>query len=335
MKLRSLPLLALLLLCAFLAASWSSETLRLDVASDHDIVSAIAASLDKNFLSVNVAIDPNPPDLHSFGFSLSGLGSDDTDGGCRLVEAGTVDNLLLESRRSRTFEFDTLSKFAFLHNSPKEMGVLACSSAPRDALGCNGELSASCSSVGGNFLFNCTSRAGFITPCSPVLGPTSTPNEKILRTGTGGFANVVYSSGEPGPVIHIRVEGRIGELDFTESIRQGMATLGGKMGLGGVLFIGAMPTMYHIMPNFPNGDMTTPELLKWLTFWNETYPTNCASRVLSQPDMAKNGMATAHSHCFNDRVNFTGHYHYDFDPENAVYEAYYRQCTYITWVQQD
>ncbi|RWS12884.1 Ester hydrolase-like protein [Dinothrombium tinctorium] len=137
------------------------------------------------------------------------------------------------------------------------------------------------------------------------------------------LGNVFVCEGKPGKVLKINAKKRIGNENFTESIRNIIREKYGEniISLGGVFLIKQGTAKLHIMPDFSTTPLNTEEQVnEWLKFFSMKAPLICLSVFHSYDDNLE--LRMEHTHCFSTH-GAGGHYHYDITPDEIEYEAYF------------
>ena len=152
----------------------------------------------------------------------------------------------------------------------------------------------------------CNSHTSVVTPCTHTLTRENTKanecthassvqlvDDPISSPTLGGFGSVAIITQARGPSIHIKAEGRIGQLNnFDEVIRESLAAAFPSflIGLAGIIVINenvkseqlddsSSNINYYVQPGFPwDTDMKLEQLRDWLTYWEFPFHVSCASR---------------------------------------------------------
>ena len=145
------------------------------------------------------------------------------------------------------------------------------------------------------------------------------------------MANLFTSSGLPGPVLKVTARSRTGPKNFTDCIREALASSLGPdqpVSIGGVFVIKQGKANLHVMPGFRPADQPFKDRADvdgWLRYFNFDAPLVCLT-VMHSADPWDLGLRMEHTHCFSPPEAKGpprgGHYHYDIDGEEVEYEAY-------------
>ncbi|KPM38317.1 hypothetical protein AK830_g8244 [Neonectria ditissima] len=286
-----------------------------------DLATAIAAGLRTNFTTSTVSVS-TPPDLRNAPFFLAGPG---LSGNARVADIGGVQNL--RPTPNLDAKYDLLG-IARLMGMSDEGGLLVGAGAgPFHHLGYNSELMP-------NIAYGSASD-GVINNCTHYAKITQDGGVRCEKIGESvGFAlmaNLFGCDGETGPILHVTARGRKARQSFTESIRAGIrAVYGDKLvSLGGVFVIHKGKTKLHVMPDFSDKPLRSPDDLDgWLRYFDTDPPLVCLS-VFHSGDDGDLGLRMEHTHCFAGEGGAVdcrgGHYHGDVDEtmQDVEYEAWF------------
>jgi len=291
------------------------EKAKLYVPKLSDIKIALQDGLSNNFRKVNVSV-VDCPDLTKF----VNLSSKYICGSTKIADVGGVPYMDCgEPYCYTTYNIDNIIK----HCDMKNACVFGASAASSFILEKNAELIPNTK-----------------VPCGPINtkyaslecidnNPDTPYVSHYPWNQTGCLANLFLSDGKPGKVLHIRCEGRTGDINFTNCIRESLKNvngygINGEIGLGGVIKVLKGQIKGHIMPNhFPH--VKIPNETEWLRYYK--CGPNLAMFSVLMTDNPNNNfhLRLEHTHfntLFND-VNEGGHYHYDLTPKSIIYDAYF------------
>lgn len=160
--------------------------------------------------------------------------------------------------------------------------------------------------------------------------------EKLDSTQCGLMANLLVSSGLPGPVLKVTASSRTAGVSFTEAIRRALRDAYGSsrpISLGGVFVMKRGRARIHVMPDFSATPLETEEQKQaWLRFYEIDAPVVGLS-VLHSED-AGLGLRMEHTHCIGEGHQ-GGHYHGDTTAEEVEYEGYFQAGEEIWRVDTD
>jgi hypothetical protein len=308
---------------------FSFSTLPLEVPSNLDLLNAVKKGIAANFGTYSVAWVQT--DLEKNGFGFPGLGADSDH--CHLIEVGGVPNLQFPEFNTRTFPLASILSTLNLESTPAILGSGAKTYHDTDL--CNGEAVYNCRNISQPA---CLNQLAIVSPCNS-LGygdPVLLSNSSLAATGA--LANLVASNGNSGSLLMVTASNRTGSLDFQSALLSGLGPELGSVGLGGVLNLVQGTMHMHVMPNFTNTFMTTEDISNWLVYFDvpvqadRTNDFHCASRLVNNPKVLTKGMAATHAHCYSPSLGLAGHYRNDITPAEAMYVAYYRPCSSISYI---
>ena len=285
-----------------------------------DLLPALRAGLMDNYRSVAVDIVPCP-DLRALGCAMAGL-----SGSTCLVEVGGEP--YAHNPKYRDIEFDA-AEIAARCQQP-DAAILGAGMVHRSVLnGHCGEWIPTLEVNGSN-----RSKAAW------VASDKSCVVEDYASTLHSGLSNLFLSRGEPGPVLRIQVERRIGsEASFSQAIRKCLIDLlpdkdNRQLGLGGVFVVEAGQVRSHISPDYEcithaYYDVEREEVVAdFLQFYDHMGPDLLCFSVLWTGDPTGGRLhlreSGEHSHFFQrSGTDQAGHYHYDITPKEIKYTGYF------------
>ncbi|KAL3442304.1 hypothetical protein BJX65DRAFT_312995 [Aspergillus insuetus] len=132
----------------------------------------------------------------------------------------------------------------------------------------------------------------------------------------GLMANLFVSQGCPGRILHIVAKGRLGQLNFPESIQSVLRAHYGNrpVSLGGVFLIRRGKAKLHVMTDFSKEPCPGPDH-QWFKYYEVDSPIICLT-VFHSVDSEGWDLRMEHTHCFSDN-GVGGHYHYDTHPRGS------------------
>lgn len=283
-----------------------------------EVAAALRNELQSNFITSSASISV-PPDLRQPPFHLAGPG---LSGNPRVADIGGQANLFPSPNLDKRYDLLGISELMDMKN-----GVLIGAGAgPFFDLGRNIELMP-------NIAFGPASDRQLRnrTRYAKVLEDGSALCEEIgISTGCAMMCNLFGCDGDSGPLLHIKVKGRRGKLNFVEAIQKGLADVyGGRLiSLGGVFVARSGKLKMHVMPHFPGKPFKNrDEVDQWLHFFDMDTPMVCLT-VLHSGDDKDLGLRKSHTHCFGaddaDENRRGGHYHFDLDEtmDTVEYEGW-------------
>lgn len=284
-----------------------------------EVAAAVRNGLQSNFRRSSTSISA-PPDLRQSPFHLAGSG---LSGNPRVADVGGQANLFPSFNLDKRYDLLSISELMEMRS-----GILIGAGAgPFFDLGRNIELMP-------NIAFGPAPDRELRnrTRYAKVLDEGSALCEEIgTSTGCALMCNLFGCDGETGPLLHVRVRGRTGKLNFTEAIQKGLADAFGDrlISLGGVFVARSGKLKMHVMPDFPDEPFKSrAEVDKWLRFFDMDTSMVCLS-VLHSGDDEGLGLRRDHTHCFGadgeGENRRGGHYHYDLDEtmDTVEYEGWF------------
>lgn len=284
-----------------------------------EVAAAIRNGLQSNFNTSSCSVSV-PPDLSQAPFHLAGSG---LSGNSRVADIGGQRNLFPSFNLDKRYDLLRISELMEMRS-----GVLIGAGAgPFFDLGRNIELMPNIAfgPAPDRELRNCTRYA-------KVLDDGSAKCEQIgTSTGCALMCNLFGCDGETGPLLHVKVKGRTGKLNFTEAIQKALADVYGDrlISLGGVFVARSGKLKMHVMPDFPDKPFKSrDEVDQWLRFFDMDTPMVCLS-VLHSGDDKDLGLRKEHTHCFGaddaGENRRGGHYHFDPDEtmDTVEYEGWF------------
>lgn len=252
------------------------------------------------------------PDLREWGLAFPGLGGDPS-----LVEVGGVPFLL-----DPKFHLNSYS----IHDIARKVGTqcfLGAASGDASFVGQNSELMP-------NWDLEHDIN-GTQVSLLPLGDEDKTPPYQLKlysHNRVGFLANLFSSRGEPGQVLHIRVENRIEGTDLITSMLSALLKHFPEqcVGIGGVFQLQQGSFNAHIMPDFKNEVMEDGEEVKeWLRFFEFSGPgaTFLSTMISQDPTGGSLNLRPHHTHFFNSVSGQGGHFHEDTLPSKAIYEGYF------------
>lgn len=284
-----------------------------------EVAAAVLNGLQSNFSTSSASIAV-PPDLQRSPFHLAGSG---LSGNPRVADIGGQVNLFPSFNLDKRYDLLNISELMDM----KSGVLIGAGAGPFFDLGRNIELMP-------NIAFGSAPDRELrnLTRYAKVLDDGSALCEGIgTSTGCALMCNLFGCDGETGPLLHIKVKGRTGNLNFTEAVQKGLADVYGDrlISVGGVFVARSGKLKMHVMPDFPDKPFKSrDEVDKWLRFFDMDTPMVCLS-VLHSGDDKDLGLRREHTHCFgadDDEGNQRGgHYHFDLDEtmDTVEYEGWF------------
>ncbi len=302
-----------------------------------DLVPILSAGLKAYFEVVDVSIS-ECPNLRAAPFHLAAPG---LSGNPRVADVGGQDKLRPTPDFSR--KYDLLSVSQLMDMAPEQGLLIGAAAGPFHALGQNTELMPNISyrdaSVTGEGSVDIDVEN--LTHYAKITSQGDVLCERIGHdtTGFGLMANLYGSDGRPGPVLKVMAKSRIGELNFPHAIQYCLRSAYGDklISFGGVFVLRQGTTHIHVMPDFSNEPIATPEQADcWLKYFDIAAPLTCLTVFHSGNDGTL-GLRMEHTHCFaSDGSGIGGHYHYDLDETRAEveYEGWFNVAEMLYRIDQ-
>jgi len=285
----------------------------LDIPSLKNIAEALQEGLSKNFVNVEVSVE-DCPDLTKAPFLLAekGLGGSPT-----IVEVGRVPYLMPLVNRSKIYDFKDMN----LLTGVDPAFIIGAGAGPFLHATVNCELIANVVVKDNQLSIQKTQIA--------KLKDESKGNEFVaekLPDSESTYAlmgNLFVSKGETGQVVKVKVSKRKGKSDFVSAARDSLVGgfPGKSIGVGGVFLTTNSKVKLHIMPDFSKTALETEDQINsWLRFYEMNPPlVSVGTFVTNDPGL---NLRLIHFHTFSEHGH-AGHYHYDLDPDNVEYLAYF------------
>lgn len=284
-----------------------------------EVAAAVLNGLQSNFSTSSASISV-PPDLRQPPFHLAGPG---LSGNPRVADIGGQVNLFPSFNLNKRYDLLNISELMDM----KRGVLIGAGAGPFFDMGRNIELmpNIAFSSAPDRELKNCTRYAKVLDDGSALCEGIGT------STGCALMCNLFGCDGETGQLLHIKVKGRTGKLNFTEAIQKGLADVYGDrlISLGGAFVARSGKLKMHVMPDFPDQPFKSrDEVDKWLKFFDMDTPMICLS-VLHSGDDKDLGLRREHTHCFGaddaEENRRGGHYHFDLDEtmDTMEYEGWF------------
>ncbi|KAF2437532.1 mgc81809 protein [Karstenula rhodostoma CBS 690.94] len=283
-----------------------------------EIAVALQSPLAANYAHATVDVVPCP-DLRKAPFHLATRG---LSGAEKISDVGGQPNLFPTPRL--TCKWSLLDIARAMEMDPQRGGLLGAGAGPFHVVGRNCELVPNVSWKDG--FDNVTNGS-----CLAQIKQGHPSVEKSPSLDCALMINLYGSLGDPGPVLRITAQGRVGgEKSITELMRKALAGAYGErmVSLGGVFVVKRGRAKYHIMPDFPPETelpfKSAKQLNDWLTYHDFEAPMVCLS-VLHSADPGKQlELRMEHTHCASmDERDVGGHYHGDVKGEEVEYEGYF------------
>jgi hypothetical protein len=103
-----------------------------------------------------------------------------------------------------------------------------------------------------------------------------------------------------------------------DALRRGFSSHG-QLAWGAVTRVTGGAVKAHVMPPFPDYDLSTPELVnKWLQFYEMPAPLTMYTAAISD-DRHNDGLRLEHTH-FTSQSGAGGHFHYTTTPDSFAYD---------------
>lgn len=284
-----------------------------------EVAAAVLNGLQSNFSTSSASVSV-PPDLRAPPFHLAGQG---LSGNPRVADIGGQVNLFPSFNLDKRYNLLRISELMGMNSGL----LIGAGAGPFFDLGRNIELMPNIAfgSASDRELKNCTRYAKVLDDGSALCEGIGT------STGCALMCNLFGCDGETGPLLHVKVKGRTGKLNFTEAIQKGLADVYGDrlVSLGGVFVARSGKLKMHVMPDFPDKPFKSrDEVDKWLQFFDMETPMVCLS-VLHSGDDKDLGLRREHTHCFGaddaGENRRGGHYHFDLDEtmDTVEYEGWF------------
>ncbi|RWS25712.1 hypothetical protein B4U80_03684, partial [Leptotrombidium deliense] len=298
---------------ASLTQKYPSIVRKLLVPPMAELCDLLNDKMSSNFAEVKVEV-VDCPDLRKEPFHMAGEG---LNGKPMIADIGGVPYLMpLPRFDKQPYSF---TEIAQLMGFQKGL-ILGAACSPFHVTGLNCEMMP-------NIHFEVTSNGEVsvnnATYCAKVVRNDEYELFKLNSTECFLFGNVFVCESKPGKVLKISARKRIGELNFTECIRNALRSKYGNqcVSLGGVFLLKNGNAKLHINPDFSKVPLNTQEEREnWLKYFDMNSPLICLSVLHSFDDNL--GLRIEHTHCFSTHGQ-GGHYHYDTTPDHVEYEAYF------------
>jgi len=152
----------------------------------------------------------------------------------------------------------------------------------------------------------------------------------------GVLCNLLACEGKAGDVLYVRAANRKGPLNVVSCMRNGLkekyTAEGVTVGMGGAFRMTKGTVHAHVMPDFPNHDMTADDCKTWLKYFEFQAPITCLSIFLTD-DIGSMNLRLEHTHFFSEHGE-GGHYHCDTTPHEVEYIGYFVPCETICRIGQ-
>ncbi|KAG8225264.1 hypothetical protein J437_LFUL006497 [Ladona fulva] len=286
-----------------------------------EIAEVLESGLTSNFAEVNVEVT-DCPDLTQppFKFACKGLG-----GNPKLVEVGGPPYLLPTPDRTKLYDLCDIAKIV---ESPSTF-IIGAGAGPWPYAHTNCELAANLELRNGQ-----VNNLSWIGKVNPKDGNNLAEQLPNTETRHALLSNLFFCDGSPGKVIKVHCKKRIGDQDFTTSLR---TTVQNKykdkpVGFGGTFLIKEGTAKHHVMPDFsPTPINNDDELNNWLKFYNFSAPLiSVGTFVTADPGL---DLRVQHFHSFSHHGE-VGHYHIDTKPDSVEYLGYFSLASTIYRLDQ-
>ena len=291
-----------------------------------ELAPVVRDGLQANYAHVEVEVT-DCPDLRTLGCATAGLG-----GSTVLLEVGGEPYAHNPNYRHVTFDMAQMA-----HDCGQAEGsILGAGMAYPGALdGHCGEVIATLQA--GRVNRSRVARVGQQQEC--IVEP-------YRSTRHSGLSNLFLSQGQPGAVLKVSVEKRIGsEGSFTQALRKSLqahSEIGAgctpphskQVGMGGVFVVEAGQIRSHIMPDYEciahryYDTQSEKVIADFLQFYEHMGPHLLCLAVFWTGDPTGGRLhlreSGEHTHFFNlGGHNQAGHYHYDVSPDTIRYTGYF------------
>ncbi|KAE8378675.1 hypothetical protein BDV26DRAFT_187152 [Aspergillus bertholletiae] len=285
------------------------KKLPLDPPPLTELSQVIGEGLSKGFGHVVANVVPCP-DLRQSPFYLAGEG---LCGNERIADIGGPPNLRPTPRLDKKYSLPTIMSMIEMQ---QRAFVLGAAGGPFHVIGQNSELMPNLARSNDGEWQNKTHYATVNDKGQCHLDQVPNDSKEF-----GLMANLFASDGLPGDVIHIRAKQRIGDLNFTDAIRDALKVQYGKqpISIGGIFLVRSGRTKLHVMTDFSPNPCPGPDH-EWFKYYDAAAPLICLT-VFHSVDLEEWDLRMEHTHCFS-RHGMGGHYHYDTTAEEVEYEAW-------------
>jgi len=291
------------------------ESKKLDLPTLHEVAKVLEDGLSKNFAQVSVQVVPCP-DLKQSPWTLASSG---LSGNTRILDIGGVPYLMPLVNREKLYNMRDYPELTSSTGSPAGL-VIGAGAGPWPHINRNAEMMP-------NLYVDAdknVSQESRITRTHDEDGSFSTQKLPATETRNALLGNLFISDGQPGNVLKIDCQKRIGEKNFVTCMRETLEEGFPEkfVGLGGVFNIKTGSAKFHVMPDFsPCPINTNEDVNQWLKFYEMKAPLTVLSVfVSSDPGL---DLRVEHSHGWGLDGVQGGHYHYDTTPDTVSYTGYY------------
>lgn len=285
-----------------------------------EIAGVLASALPSNYLASSTTV-VDCPDLRNAPFNLAfeGLTGSET-----VADIGGQANLFPQPRPDKQYSLVDCAKRMGM--SSEQGSIHGAGAGPAQVHGMPSELAPHMSWQGGFDKLNNLTRSARLTIESghkPTVGcPASGSTDCAL------MMNLYGSLGLPGPVVKVTAQGRKGDIaSSTDFMRYALREVYGEdrqVSLGGVFIMKRGKARYHVMPPFPPQHelpfKDQAALDGWLLYYNFDGPMVCLA-IFHSADPEQLGVRLEHTHCFSNKKDEGGHYHYDLLGDDESYEV--------------
>lgn len=323
-------------------SKWSVQYRRLSPPALSSLPAILHPYLSSNFTSVSISL-VNPPDLRLAPFHLAAAG---LCGSPCIIDVGGPAYLHPFPNLNKKYDFLDIAAAVDERPGPKQGKglMIGAGAGPFHVLGGNAELVPNIAwddgiDEGGHGKVKNETRWAKVGSQGKIdCGRMNSVDEasKHNSSAFGLMANVFCCSGEQGEILKVSVHGRKGPLNFTECIRQALRLHFGEkhpVSMGGVFLIKRGKVRLHVMPDFSEKALVTPDDVRnWLRYFEVDAPLICLTTFHTE-DLGLE-LRMEHTHCFSEDGNVGGHYHMDTTPEEVEYEAYLNTAEGVWRVDQ-
>lgn len=305
-----------------------------------ELAEVIQQSLQSNFSNSTATVE-QCPDLRNPPFNLAAPG---LSGNTKIADIGGQPNLFPTPNFDAKYSMLSIAKD--MQMSSRKGFLLGAGADPWQDVGHNAELAPNFSWASESDQWNLDDpsflRLKNNTYITEVQSDGSSSCHSLGSTNCALMMNLYGSEGSPGPVLKVTAPGRIGEKNFTTSIREGLKSHYGEerpISLGGVFLLQSGKAKFHVMPDFPKAEDLPFRDRKqledeWLKYYVFDAPVVCLT-VFHSADPEDLGLRIEHTHCFEvDGSRKGGHYHYDILDEEVEYVAYLYPASVLYRIDQ-
>ncbi|KAK7867107.1 hypothetical protein R5R35_005831 [Gryllus longicercus] len=273
-----------------------------------ELADVLQDALAKNFKAASVKVS-DCPDLSQPPFNLSspGLGGQST-----LLDIGSATYLTPVAHRNKIYDLKDIAHTIGLEPT----FIIGAGLGPWPHTKVNCEMIADLT-IKDNGISNQTRIAHIVNEkCQLDQLPASETRCMIL-------INLFCSKGQNAKVLEVKCKGRTGQDDIISCMRQAIQNKykDKLIGLGGTFLLSESKAKQHIMPDFSDIPLDTPQAVQnWIKFYQQHPPLVAVGTFVStDPGL---DLKVQHFHGINSSGE-GGHFYTDTQPELATYIGYF------------